>query len=372
MKSDRCSVLLIGDTLNVGGTEGQFVEVACRLSRSRWDVHVSCLRAEGPLASRLESAGVKARSWGPGSLKSPRVLSAIWKIVRYIHENRIRIVHCFDFYSTVLGVPAGRLARVGALIASQRDLGNLRPRPQRWLQETLLGLADRILVNSPAIEESLRRSRPALSARIEFVANGVDLERFSPSREISDRQPTQWTIGTLANLRPEKGVDRFLRAAKLVRERFPEALFVVWGEGPLRGALDGMSRELGLAGYAELRGRTADAAASLRQLDIFVLPSLSEASSNSLIEAMATGLPIVATRIGGNAILVEDQVTGILVPADNPVALAEALVRLLEDPAFAAKLGSAARKKACQEFGLDGMIARVEGVYERALAKSCQ
>jgi L-malate glycosyltransferase len=372
VKSDRPSVLLIGDTLNFGGTEGQFVEVVCRLSRSRWDVHVTCLRAEGPLASRLESGGVKAWSCGPGSLKSPRLLSAIWRIVRYIHENRIRIVHCFDFYSNVLGVPAGRLARVEALIASQRDLGNLRPRPQRWLQEALLGLADRILVNSPAIEESIRRSRPALSARIELVANGVDLERFSPSRELGERQPNRWTIGTLANLRPEKGVDRFLQAARLVRERFPEARFVVWGEGPLRGALDSMSRELGLDGHAELRGRTADAPASLRQLDIFVLPSLSEASSNSLIEAMATGLPIVATRIGGTAILVEDQISGILVPADDPAALAGALFRLLEDPAFAAKLGSAARMRACEAFGLDRMIARVEALYERALGEPCQ
>jgi glycosyltransferase involved in cell wall biosynthesis len=298
-------------------------------------------------------------------------LPAIWRIVRYIHENRIRIVHCFDFYSNALGLPAGRLARVEALIASQRDLGNLRPRPQRLLQTTLLGLADRILVNSPAIEESIRRSRPALSSRIELIANGVDLERFSPPSEIGDRHPGGWTIGTLANLRPEKGVDRFLQAARLVRERFPEANFVVWGEGPLRSTLERMSRELGLDGRSELRGRTADAAASLRQLDIFVLPSLSEASSNSLIEAMATGLPIVATRIGGTGILVEDQVSGILIPADDPAALAGALVRLLEDRALAARLGSAARRRACQEFGLDRMIARLEALYERALAEPC-
>src|SRR5207249_6284808 len=168
--------------------------------------------------------------------------------------------------------------------------------------------------------------RPALSARIELVANGVDLERFSPSRATGDRQPKHWTIGMLAHLRPEKGVDRLLRAARLVRERFPEARFTVWGEGPLRDALNGMSRELGLDGHVELRGRTADAAACLRELDIFVLPSLSEASSNSLIEAMATGLPIVATRVGGTATLVEDQVSGILIPADDSRALAGALV----------------------------------------------
>jgi glycosyltransferase involved in cell wall biosynthesis len=372
VKFDRPGVLLIGDTLNFGGTEGQFVEVACRLPRSRWDVQVTCVRAEGPLASRLESSGVKAWSCGPGSFKSPRLLSAIGRIVRYIHENRIRIVHCFDFYSNVLGVPAGRLARVGALIASQRDLGNLRPRPQRWIQRTLLGLADRILVNSPAIEESIAGTCPALSDRIELVANGVDLERYSPSREINDRPPHRWTIGTLANLRPEKGVDRFLQAARLVRERFPESRFIIWGEGPMRSTLERMSRELGLDGHTELRGRTVDAAASLRELDIFVLPSLSEASSNSLIEAMATGLPIVATRIGGTGIVVEDQVSGILIPADDPGALAGALVRLLEDRVLAATLGAAARRRACQEFGFDRMIARLEALYEKALGEACQ
>src|SRR6266851_3424258 len=102
MASNRTGVLLLGDTLNVGGTEGQFVEVACRLPRSRWDVHVSCLRAEGPLARKLEGAGIKAWSCGPGSLKSPRVLQAVWKTARYIREHGIQVVHSFGFYSNVL------------------------------------------------------------------------------------------------------------------------------------------------------------------------------------------------------------------------------------------------------------------------------
>ncbi len=111
MSAGHPAVLLIGDSLNLGGTEGQFVTVACGLNRARWDVHVSCLRAEGPLHARLERAGVHAWSCGRGSFKSPRLALAVLGLVRYLRAHRIRLVHSFDFYSNILGVPAARIAR---------------------------------------------------------------------------------------------------------------------------------------------------------------------------------------------------------------------------------------------------------------------
>jgi len=119
MIATRPGVLLIGDTLHVGGTEGQFVEVACGLDRSRWDIHLTCLDAVGPLRARIEASGMVVWSCGRGSFKSPRFVLAAWGLARYLRAHRIRLVHCFDFYSNILGVTAARIAGAPAVIAER-------------------------------------------------------------------------------------------------------------------------------------------------------------------------------------------------------------------------------------------------------------
>ena len=367
MNAGRPGVLLIGDTLNLGGTEGQFVEVACGLDPSRWSVHVSCLRAVGPLRMRLEAAGIRARSCGRGSFKSPRFPLAVWELARYLRAHRIRLVHSFDFYSNILGVPAARLARV-PVIASQRELGDLRPRLQRRVHWMALRLADSVLVNSGAVAERLRLSRAVAPGRLVVIPNGVDLARFSPAPEPGRGRPGLITVGTLANLRPEKGIQDLLRAMSLVRDRYPQGRLAIWGGGPLRADLEGLIGELGLRAEARLHGPTTEPEAALRALDIFVLPSLSEACSNVLLEAMASGLPVVATRVGGNPVLVEDEMTGLLVRPGDPDALAKAIIRLVEDPMLARRLGASAYDVVRSRFGVDRMLSRVQALYERALS----
>src|SRR3989441_7915549 len=134
----RAAILLMGDTLGLGGTEGQFVELASRLDRSMWDVHVSCIRAEGPLRARLETAGVRAWSCGRGSLKSLGVLARVCGLARYLRHARIDLVHTFDFYSNVVGGVAARLARVPAVLPSPRGLRGLRPRLGRRPPDLML------------------------------------------------------------------------------------------------------------------------------------------------------------------------------------------------------------------------------------------
>ena len=143
---------------------------------------------------------------------------------------------------------------------------------------------------------------------------------------------------------------------------------MIWGEGPLRPDLEGLVRTLGLGGVVEFRGSTSHPEAALRDLDIFVLPSLSEACSNGLLEAMAIGLAVVATRVGGNPSLVEDEVTGLLVPPQDPPALAKAIIRLIEEPELAPELAGRARDRARAEFGMGRMLAHIEALYDRALA----
>ncbi len=366
----RPSILLLGNVLAPGGTEGQFVEIACGLDRSRWDLHVGCVRAEGLLRTKLEAAGLRAWSCvGGTSFKSPRFAAAVLKLAGFLRAHRIRLVHSFDFYSNVLGVPAARLARVPVVIASQRDLGNLRPPLQRRLHNAVLRLADHVVVNAEIVAEGVEKAGSVASSRIVVIPNGVDTARFCGAPG-EDRPPGRATVGTVAMLRPEKGLLDLVRAAGHVVERFPEARFLIWGEGPLRPQLEGSIHELGLSGAVTVAGATLEPEAALRGLDIFVLPSLSEACSNALLEAMATGRPVVATRVGGNPALVEDEVTGLLVPPGDPAALAKAVIRLIEEPELATGLAVRARQQVRTAFSLDRMLERFETLYDQALSWS--
>jgi len=360
-------VLLMGDTLNIGGTEGQFVDMARGLNAGPWDVRVSCVRAEGPLRAALEAAGVRAWSCGPGSFRSPRLAAAVFNVARYMRAQKIRLVHSFDFYSNLLAIPAARLAGVPVVIASQRDLGELRSPLEQRLHRRVLRLAHCVLVNAEAVADRLRLQRAVTADRLVVVPNGVDLSRFSPARESAMSAGRPVTIGTLGNLRPEKGLGHLLQAAVFVRQSCPRTRFVIWGEGPLRPDLEKKIRQLSLGGFVELRGSTAAPEVALRELDIFVLPSLSEACSNALLQAMASGLAVVATRVGGTPAVVTDEETGLLVAPGHPAGLARAIIRLVEEPALADRLRTAARAAARTRFGSDRMLERIEALYRRLL-----
>jgi glycosyltransferase involved in cell wall biosynthesis len=366
MSPRRPGVLLVGDTLNLGGTEGQFAEIACGLDRARWDLHVCCVRAEGPLRARLEAVGLEPWSVGPRSFRSPTLAGAILRLARYLRRHTVRLVHCFDFYSNILGVSAARLAGTPVVIASQRDMGNLRSRGQQAIHTLALGLATHVLVNSDAIAARLAGTRAARRGRLAVIHNGVDLARFAPVAHGSrGRAPV--TVATLANLRPEKGLLQLVEAAAEVTRQVPRVRFVIWGDGPLHGDLEALIRARGLTGIVEMPGSTRQPENVLKGCDVFVLPSLSEASSNVVLEAMGTGLPVVATRVGGLPGLVEDESTGLLVPPDDVPALAQAIVRLLETPGLAARLGARGRVRALAEFSLERMAERVDAFYCRAL-----
>ena len=356
-------VLLLGDTLNLGGTEGQFAAVAAGLDRTRWDLRVACIRAEGPLRTRLEAVGLQPFSLGPASFKSPEAALVILRLAGYLRRHAVRLVHCFDFYSNLVGIPAARLARTPVAIASQRDMGDLRSRGQQALHSLVLRRATHILVNSEAIAARLTR---AGMARPTVVCNGVDLSRFEPAEPRPDNGDSM-TVATLANLRPEKGLVQLVEAAAIVARARPRTRFVLWGDGVLRSRLEELIGARGLTGTVELRGATREPEQALRECHVFVLASLSEASSNVILEAMATGLPVVATRVGGTPGLVDDGRTGVLVTPDDPKALAEAILGLLEAPARAREMGLEGRRRALTEFGMDRMIECTDALYCRAL-----
>src|SRR5262249_37120001 len=285
----------------------------------------------------------------------------------YLRSHRIRLVHCFDFYGNILGVAAARMAGVPAVIASQRELGDLRTPLQRRVNHLAMRLADYVLVNTAVVGGRLAGERVLRPERIALIPNGVDTVRFSPPRIPRQRRDGPVVVGTVANLRPEKGLEHLVQAMALVRDRYPAERLAIWGDGSVRADLERLIQDVGLSGSVTLHGATAKPEDAMRAMDIFVLPSLSEACSNVLLEAMASGLPVVATRVGGTPALVEDEVTGLLVPAGDPAALAKAIIQLVEDPGLAERMGAGGRELVRARFGLDRMLLRVEALYARAL-----
>jgi glycosyltransferase involved in cell wall biosynthesis len=368
----RTRVLLLGDTLDVGGTESQFVEIACRLPRARWDVRAGCLYPQGPLRARLERSGLEPWTCGAGPLWKPRAGAALVALARRLRRERIGLVHTFDFYSNIMGVLAARAAGV-PVVASQRNLGTRhRSRARRAVSRLVLRLAHRIVVNAPAVAAWLERDGLAPAHKIDLVLNGVDVTRFRRAAVRDGRtaqhggEPERVVIGTVANLRPEKGLLHLVTAAAFVRERY-DTRVSIWGDGPMRTELAAAVRDLGLDDVVALRGRTAQPERALAELDLFVQPSFTEATSNVLLEAMAMGLPVVATEVGGTADIIEHEVTGLLVPAGDSAAIAKAVIRLVETPEMANRLGTAARARVRARFGMGRMVAQIEDVYARTL-----
>jgi sugar transferase (PEP-CTERM/EpsH1 system associated) len=203
--------------------------------------------------------------------------------------------------------------------------------------------------------------------RIRQAYNGVDTERFQPGKP-AESTGTVVRIGTVGRLDPVKNQAAILRALRTILDRRPgldaTLRLTVVGDGPERGALQSLAGELGLLRHVEFTGRRDDTASLLRTFDVFVLPSLNEGISNTILEAMASGVPVLAARVGGNPELVVHGETGLLYEPDAADGLVRGLLRLLDEPGLRQACGAAARRRAQDSFSLDAMVQRYLDIYD--------
>jgi glycosyltransferase involved in cell wall biosynthesis len=209
--------------------------------------------------------------------------------------------------------------------------------------------------------------------KVSTIPNGVDLTRFGPASQAAARRalglPGESTVvGTVGRLDPVKDQAALVRAFATLMGAYPEALLVLAGDGPCREELARLVAELGAGGRVRLLGECRDVPQVLAAMDLFVLPSLAEGMSNTILEAMAVGLPVVATRVGGNRELVDEGETGRLVPPGDPRALADAVAGYLDDAHVRGLHGKASRRRASETFALERMYRAHESLYGRLLA----
>ncbi|MBI4638176.1 MAG: glycosyltransferase [Candidatus Rokubacteria bacterium] len=363
----------------MGGTERQAVALGRALAPSRFALHIACLRRWGHLLGEIEALGVPLAEYGIDRLYGPRTLRAQVRFASDLRRDRIQVVHTYNFYPTVFAVPVAKLIGVPAVV-SIRDTGVYLSSWQRRVQRLVCRLADRIVANAEAVRQWLVTDGYD-PRKIAVIRNGVDLSAFGVSRcdgrvrqELGLRAGVP-VVTVLSRLKPLKGLEDFVDAAALVAQRVRHARFLIVGDGHLvkdggvvpdllyREALEGHARRLGLDGRITFAGFRLDIPEVLSEATVSVLPSLSEGLSNVLLESMAAGVPVVATRVGGNPEVVVDGGTGLLVPPRDPAALARAICRVLEDAELAASFGRAGQRRIAEHFSLERMVTETEQLY---------
>lgn len=372
-------VLYMVDSLNVGGTETQMVHAACRLHARHYQVTVGCLRARGPLREILRRAGIAVVEFPPqGTLLSLSGIYQLLRLARFVRRRRFQIVHSHDLWSNLMCVPASWLARAPVIISSRRDLAHLAWY-RRWgtrVVRLVHQLSTVIVVNSAAVREFLVKEHRFPSDAIRVIHNGVDFERFARARGdrrvlFPDLDGHHKLVAVLANMRNAvKGHAYLVEAARAICRAVPETKFLLIGEGEERPKVEKLVHEMGLTQNFVFLGYREDIPELLNCCDLSILPSVAEGLPNAVLEAMASGLPIVATRAGGTAEIIEDGISGLLVPPRDPEALAQAALRLLQDIDFAKKLARAGQQRVQTQFSFDRLFWKLDLLYTELLKRT--
>lgn len=370
-------ILFLIDKLGIGGTERQLVELVKRIDRDKFELYLGCLAGDEsgiqehfPECVKVQSIILKVRS-----TYSLAALVAVCRLIRLIRSESIDIVQCYFLKAKLLGCLAGKLAGAKT-VSCQRDLGMHINATNRVAVRLANACADRFLVNSLSVKEYLIRGQGAPSDRIDVVANGVDVKDYRPATPAERAayklklglDPAVVVIGVVANLKLVKGLGDFIRAAALVSRAHEKAHFVIVGKGPEEDKLRHLAAELRVADKILFAGRRDDVRPFLGAFDIAVLCSLSEGFSNAVLEYMAAGLPVVATRVGGNQEQVHDGETGFLVPPGDSELLAKALLRLIQEDGLRVRMSQEALRECAELYSMEKMIGRMEDYYTRLAA----
>lgn len=355
----------LGTDGRTGGMEYGVIKLVNAADPARVQSAVCSTRAADPALAKLLDAAVPYYECDARRGNDPWLVAALWRIFRGFRPD---IVHTHAWGTLLEGMLAARLARVPVIVHGEH--GTLQSKPyQLRLQRFAWRRADRVLSVSSRLAERLAREVGFDLRRIHTIRNGVNLERFGPALRADGRRALGLreeaiAIGTVGRLVEVKDHATLLRAFARVADSDSRPVLFVAGEGPLGTALREQAAALGIASRVRFLGHRDDIDRVLAALDLFVLSSSSEGMSNTILEAMASGVAVVATRVGGADELVVDGVTGVLVPAGDPQMLAAALSRLASDAPLRHGMAVAGLRRAHQEFSLSRMVAGYEDLYD--------
>jgi len=354
-------------SVGAGGTERLVIEICRRLGPKSAPV-VCCLDRPGEWASELTSAGVAVEALNRRPGFHP---SLGWRIARLAAQHRVSVIHCHHYSPYVYGATAKVLSpRLGLVYTEHGRLSDAAPSPKRRLVNPWLS---RIPSRVFSVSEELKRHMVAegfSEQRVQVIYNGIAIsERVTPGERAAVRAELglpddALVVGSVARLDPVKNLSLLLQAHASLLASHPQVRVALVGSGPEQPALEAEARRLGTSQRVLFAGYRSDARRLMSAFDVYVNCSNYEGVSLTILEAMAAGLPVVATRVGGNAEVVLDGETGIVVPGRQAAPLADAIAAMSADPRVRREMGEAGRRRVEQEFSIERMVDDYRRAYD--------
>jgi glycosyltransferase involved in cell wall biosynthesis len=358
-------VLYLSHSLGPGGSERQLAAVARTLNRTKFTPHAASViggfRADEMRQDGIPVWKIPLRSYFGGS-----AWQAMHQVCTYIRRHGIALVHAFDYSLTPLAVAAARFCPGVRVLSSQRCHMQLLPSRYRQMVLVSHGLADGIVVNCEDLRRHLHEDYKFRASSIHVCWNGIDTAEFR--RRVEKRLPevreAGLVVGTVGVLRPEKNLAHLVEAFQRIREGSARMKLLIIGSGPEEESLRALAARLGVAPQCSFLPSTADVTAALSSIDIFVHPSLSEGLPNAVMEAMACGCTVLASRVGGCPELIEDGVHGMLFMPGNLASLAGVLRIAVGEPELRCRMAAAAASRIREHFSIETSARRMERIYE--------
>jgi L-malate glycosyltransferase len=364
-------VLLVLDQFpkTLGGGERVVLKLASLLPKYGYRASILTFAAH-PESSGLESPPCPIYLLPLQRTYDLQAIRGALELRRFLKEQRIQIVQTFFESSDLWAGFITKAMSDAKLIWSRRDMGILREDKHHVAYRLMSRFPDRVFAVSEEVRQHCVVVDRIDASRVQTIYNGIDVTLWDATSK-PPKRAGELVVATVGNIRRVKGHDIFIKAAASIVSRFPNVSFSIAGdvlEPAYFAELQELVRDLGLSNHLHFAGGVTNLNEYLSAADIFVLPSRSEGFSNAIVEAMAASLPVVATDVGGNAEAVQDGVSGLIVPSEDPQGLAVAITRLLSNPSMALEMGAAGRKLAAEKFTTDAMMRQVTLVYATLLA----
>ncbi len=345
-------VHLVGQ-LDVGGMEKLLVEFARHADRKEFDLHFLCLGNRGPIADEIEQLG-----WPVTALEMKGLSPGVYlRLAKQLRRMQADVLHTHNTRPLIVGGLSARLAGVSRVIHTRHGQRAVNSRRQKLAFRLASMTLNRFICVSQDSAD-LTAAEGVSSKRIGTIWNGIDTERFQPGRDL--RGP----VVAVGRLSPEKDFATLIRAAAIAIRQDPSFRLEIAGDGVCMPALKDLIDQLGISDQSvRLLGPVQDIPGLLSRASVFALSSLTEGVSLAIMEAMASGLPVVATRVGGNPEVIADGETGLLVPHSDPESFATALLALWQNPNERQRMGDRGRLRATEQFDVRRMIASYERLY---------